>query len=79
MALIGITGLYVLASLFPRDPGAQPAQNTCDACSAAKFALALGIEGALVGAGLGALVGSRHFFDFDGHARTRPASDDSNP
>ncbi len=79
MALLGATGLYLLASLLPNDPGAQPAQNTCDACSVARFAVIFGIEGALMGAGLGALVGSRRFFTFDGPARRPPALDPSAP
>jgi hypothetical protein len=79
MALLGATGVYLLASLLPNDPGAQPTQSTCDACSVAKLTALFGIEGALVGAGLGALLGSRHFFDFDGRARRPPVFDESTP
>ena len=79
MALLGVAGLYWLASLLPSDPGAPSAQNTCDACSAAKLGAIFAIEGALLGAGIGALVGSRHFFDFGGPARGPRALDHSTP
>ena len=69
----------MIASLLPSDPGAQPPRSTCEACSVAKLTAVFGIEGALVGAGLGALLGSRHFFDFDGRAQKPPVIDGLTP
>jgi hypothetical protein len=67
MGAIGLALGTWLASLPPWDPGSPPPPNQCKDCEAAALAGLLAVEGVLLGAGIGWAVGSRRYFDFDGH------------